>query len=144
LSRLKYFFKHKPLIRDILIRAKGKECISVMLSIILQVLLGLGFIMFGYQKFVSEEMKQGFEYFGYSEGFRIFTGLFEVMSGLLMLIGIWVKVLATLAGIMIVVTMIGAILTHVKIKDELKNMTMPIVLLILGGVVTGLNWTYLF
>ncbi len=116
----------------------------MVLSIILQVLLGIGFIMFGYQKFVSEEMKQGFVHFGYSDGFRIFTALFEIVAGLLMFVGIWVKPLATIAGLMVIATMIGAVLTHLKVKDEFKSMLMPLILLILGLIVTGQNWTYLF
>lgn len=114
------------------------------LSIILQVLLGLGFLMFGYQKFVSEDMKQGFHYFGYGDGFRVFTGLVEIIAAIIIITGIWVKPLATIGGIIIVVTMIGAVLTHVKIKDEVKNMSMPIVLLILGTGVVFINWTALF
>lgn len=114
------------------------------LSIVLQVLLGLGFIMFGYQKFVSDEMKQGFEYFGYGDGIRVFTGLFEVVAGIVILIGIWVNVLATIGGLMMIATMIGAILTHVKIKDELKGYMMPVILLVLSIVVTSINWNYLF
>ncbi len=116
----------------------------LILSIILQVLLGLGFLMFGYQKFTSDDMKQGFHYFGYGDGFRVFTGLFEVVAGIIVLVGIWVSSLATVGGIMIVVTMIGAILTHIKMKDSVKNMSMPIILFVLGGVVTIINWNALF
>lgn len=111
----------------------------MVLSIILQVLLGLGFLMFGYQKFISEDMKQGFHYFGYGDGFRIFTGLFEVAAGIIIIVGIWVPILALVGGIMVVVTMIGAIGTHVKIKDTVKNMMMPIVLLVLGIVVVTIQ-----
>lgn len=114
------------------------------LSIVLQILLGLGFLMFGYQKFVSDEMKQGFEYFGYGDGFRIFTALFEIAAAIIIVVGIWVKPLAAIGGIMIIATMVGAVLTHAKIKDELKGYMMPFVLLILGIVVTSLNWTHLF
>lgn len=92
-----------------------------MVSIILQVLLGIGFLMFGYQKFTSEEMKKGFEYFGYNDSFRLFTGFFEMAAGAVILGGIWVAPLATIGGLMIVVTMIGAIGTHIKIKDTFKG-----------------------
>lgn len=111
----------------------------MIVSVILQVLLGIGFLMFGYQKFTSEDMKKGFKYFGYSDGFRLFTGAFEMLSAIVIIIGIWVKPLALIGGIMIAVTMIGAILTHMKIKDTFKNMFMPIILLILGAVVVFLN-----
>lgn len=111
------------------------------LSIVLQILLGLGFILFGSKKFTSEDMKQGFKYFGYSDAFRVFTGFFEIASAIVIIIGIWVESLATIGGLMIVVTMIGAIMTHVKMKDPLKNMMMPIILLILGVIVTAINWS---
>lgn len=114
------------------------------LSIVLQVLLGLGFLMFGYQKFTSEDMKTGFEYFGYSNSFRLFTGFFEILSAAVLIAGIWIKPLATVGGFMIVVTMIGAIFTHMKIKDAVKNMMMPFILLVLGAVVVILNWSMLF
>ena len=114
------------------------------LSIILQILLGLGFLMFGYQKFTSEDMKKGFEYFGYGDSFRLFTGFFEIFTAIVIIVGIWIKPLATIGGIMIVITMIGAIITHLKIKDEVKNMLMPFVLLLLGAVVAIINWSHLF
>ncbi|MEH6942233.1 DoxX family protein [Bacillus sp. JJ722] len=114
------------------------------LSTVLQVLLGIGFIMFGYQKFTSEDMKQGFKYFGYSDSFRLFTGFFEIASAIVILAGVWIEPLATIGGLMIVATMIGAIMTHIKMKDQLKNMMMPFFLLVLGIVVTALNWSALF
>lgn len=113
-------------------------------SIILQVILGVGFIFFGYQKFVSEDMKNGFEYFGYSDGFRIFTGTVEIIGAIILIIGIWVKFLAFIGGLLLVATMIGAILTHIKIKDEVKNMMMPIILLILNAIIVSLNWSAIF
>jgi|SRR5690625_2388987 len=116
----------------------------MIVTIILQVLLGLGFLMFGYQKFTSEDMKKGFEYFGYGDSFRLFTGFVEILSAIIIIVGIWVKPLATIGGIMIVATMIGAIITHVKIKDQVKNMAMPFTLFLLGAVVAIMNWSALF
>src|SRR5690625_267344 len=89
-------------------------------------------------------MKKGFEYFGYPDSFRIFTGSFEILSAIVIIVGIWVKPLATIGGLMIVATMTGAIITHLKVKDEVKNMIMPFILLILGVVVVILIWCNLF
>jgi|SRR5699024_4497175 len=116
----------------------------MVVSIILQVLLGLGFLMFGFQKFTSEDMKKGFDYFGYGDGFRVFTGFVEMSAAIIIIVGIWVKPLAVVGGIIIAVTMIGALLTHVKIKDQAKNMVMPFVLLLLGLTVGIINWFYVF
>ncbi|RCW63135.1 DoxX family protein [Saliterribacillus persicus] len=113
------------------------------LSIILQVILGLGFIMFGLMKFKSKQMVEGFKYFGYPVWFRVFTGLVELISAGLVISGIWNEKLAAWGGLLIVATMIGAIITHIKIKDSVKNMMMPIVLLILGLAVLALNFEFL-
>lgn len=109
-------------------------------SIILQVLLGIGFLMFGIAKFRSPEMVEGFKHFGYPGWFRIFTGLIELVVTVLMIIGIWNMTSAAWGGLLVVATMIGAILTHIKIKDTLKGMIMPIVLLILGFIVVSINF----
>lgn len=114
------------------------------LSIILQVLLGLGFLMFGYMKFGSKQMVEGFKHYGYPGWFRVFTGLVELISAALVIAGIWNETLAAWGGFFIVGTMIGAILTHIKMKDAFKNMMMPIILLILGLIVLLINLGSLF
>ncbi|KZR57819.1 hypothetical protein A3781_02980 [Bacillus badius] len=88
-------------------------------------------------------MKKGFEYFGYSDRFRIFTGLFEILSAVVLIAGIWLPPLAVTGGLMIAATMTGAGFTHLKMKDPVKNMTLPLVLLVLGLVVAAVNWTLL-
>jgi uncharacterized membrane protein YphA (DoxX/SURF4 family) len=110
------------------------------LSIILQVLLGLGFLMFGFMKFGSKQMVEGFKHYGYPGWFRVFTGLVELISAALVIAGIWNETLAAWGGLLIAVTMIGAIFTHIKIKDSVKNMMMPIILLILGLIVLLINF----
>ena len=110
------------------------------LSIILQVILGLGFLMFGFMKFGSKQMVEGFKHYGYPGWFRVFTGVVELISAALVIAGIWNETLAAWGGLFIVATMIGAIFTHIKIKDTAKEMMMPIILLILGLVVLLINF----
>lgn len=114
-----------------------------MVSTILQIILGLGFIMFGLAKFTSKDMVEGFKHFGYSAGFRIFTGTVEIVAAALLIAGVWNETLAAIGGLLVVATMIGAIFTHIKIKDTLKGMAMPIMLLVIGGIVLGLNYSTL-
>lgn len=110
------------------------------LSIILQVILGLGFLMFGFMKLGSKQMVEGFKHYGYPGWFRVFTGLVEIISAVFVIIGIWNETLAAWGGLLIVVTMIGAIITHIKIKDAVKSMMMPIILLLLGFIVLFINF----
>lgn len=114
-----------------------------MVSTILQVVLGLGFIMFGLMKFGSKQMVEGFKHYGYSAGFRIFTGVVEVAAAVLLIAGIWNGTLAAIGSFLVVATMIGAIFTHIKIQDKLKDMMMPIILLVLGAIVLALNYSSL-
>ena len=114
-----------------------------MVSTILQVILGLGFIMFGLMKFGSKQMVEGFKHYGYSAGFRIFTGVVEIVAAVLLIAGIWNGTLAAIGSFLVVATMIGAIFTHIKIQDKLKDMMMPIILLVLGAIVLVLNYSSL-
>ncbi|KKI90923.1 hypothetical protein WQ54_18525 [Bacillus sp. SA1-12] len=90
-------------------------------------------------KFGSKQMVDEFGRYGYPRGFRIFTGLVEVISAVFVISGIWNDQLAAWGGLIIVGTMIGAIFTHIKVKDPVNRMMMPIVLLLLGLVVLVLN-----
>ncbi|CAG7608483.1 hypothetical protein PAESOLCIP111_01068 [Paenibacillus solanacearum] len=110
------------------------------LSIIIQVVLGLVFLMFGFMKFGSKQMVEGFKHFGYPGWFRLFTGLVEVISGILVLIGIWNGAFAVWGSLLIVITMFGAILTHLKMNDTVKQMMMPIFLFVLGLIVLLINF----
>ncbi|HLQ98356.1 MAG TPA: hypothetical protein VK135_06660 [Candidatus Dormibacteraeota bacterium] len=46
----------------------------------------------------------------------IFTGFLEILSAIVITARIWIEPLAAIGGIRI-----GAIMTHVKIKDKVKN-----------------------
>jgi putative oxidoreductase len=110
------------------------------LSIVLQAILALGFLLFGIMKFGSKQMVEEFKRYGLPAAFRIFTGLVEVASAALMVIGIWKEQYAAVGGLVIAVTMIGAIVTHMRMKDPASRQGMPFVLLVLGLVVLFINW----
>ncbi|MEK8130525.1 DoxX family protein [Paenibacillus filicis] len=110
------------------------------LSVVVQCVLALGFLMFGLMKFGSKQMVDEFKRYGLSTGFRIFTAVVEVGSAALLAFGIWKEQLAAIGGLAVVVTMIGAIVTHARVKDPAARMGMPLVLLLLGLVVLFMNW----
>ncbi|MCM3629819.1 DoxX family protein [Paenibacillus glycanilyticus] len=112
-------------------------------SIILQAILGLGFLMFGFMKFRSQQMVEGFQHYGYPGWFRILTGIIEVISAILVIAGIWNETLAAWGSLIIIVTMLGAIFTHLRINDSMKQMTMPILLFLIGVAVFLINIDYL-
>ena len=95
--------------------------------------------MFGLMKFGAKQMKQEFQRYGFSQGFRIFTGLIELTGAVGLILGIWYPQFTVLAGILLALTMIGALITHIRIKDPGKTMGAPFLLLILSIVVTTMN-----
>lgn len=90
-------------------------------------------------KFGAKQMVQEFQRYGYSQGFRIFTGLIEVIGAVGMIAGIWYPQIAALAAILFALTMIGGLFTHIRLKDPGKNMGAPFILLILSIIVAIIN-----
>lgn len=102
------------------------------LAIILQVLLGLVFLGAGGQKLAgSEEMVNDFERFGYPRWFLYVTGAVEITGAIGMLAGIFLPVVGALAGLWLAAVMLGAIFTHLRLKDSASKMVPALVLVVL-------------
>lgn len=103
--------------------------------IILQVILGAFFIMTGL-KILSGAMKQEFARLGYPPIFNKITGLFELIGGIAMLIGIFYIPLAIFASVLLGLTMlVGAGSLVFLGKDSIKKALPAIVLFVLNLVV---------
>ncbi|MGB3682638.1 MAG: DoxX family protein [Rubrobacteraceae bacterium] len=106
------------------------------LTVILQVVLGLAFLGAGGSKLAgARQMKGDFDRFGYPRWFMYFTGGLETVAALGVLAGIFVPVLALLGGLLLVATMVGAIATHVRMKDPGSKIASPAILLSLAIIV---------
>ena len=103
--------------------------------IILQIILGIVFIMTG-SKILSGAMKQDFARLGYPPIFNQITGIFEFVGGLGMLIGVLYNVIALLSSILLGATMfVGAISLIFLGKDPIKKAIPAIVLFLLNFIV---------
>lgn len=80
------------------------------------------FIIAAMPKFTSNQQVEAFETYGYPQWFRIFTAIVEVVLALMLIIGIWNQLLAVIGGLLVLATMVEAIITHIKLKDNFKNM----------------------
>ncbi|MGF1470683.1 MAG: DoxX family protein [Rubrobacteraceae bacterium] len=106
------------------------------LTIILQVVLGLVFLGAGGSKLAGTQQMVGmFEHFKYPRWFMYFTGIVEVTGALAVLAGIFVPVLAVLGGLLLAATMVGALATHIRVGDPGSMMAPPAILLVLAIVV---------
>ncbi|MFC5471045.1 DoxX family protein [Cohnella suwonensis] len=104
-------------------------------SYILQGLLGLAFLGAGFGKVSGSKMHvEGFKKWGLPQWFRVFTGLVEIVGAAGLIVGYWEPSWAALAGLGLGVTMVVAMLVHVRIKDSMKE-TMPSILLAILSLV---------
>ncbi len=113
----------------------------VIVTITLEVLLGLAFVGAGASKLVgAEQMVDDFVRFKYPRWFMYFTGAVEGIGALGLLAGIFVPVLALLGGSLLAATMVGAVFTHIRAGDSVSRTLPPVVLLVLALAVIVLVW----
>ncbi|MGD7009718.1 DoxX family protein [Metabacillus sp. 84] len=106
---------------------------------IIQILLGLAFLFFGLMKFGSKQMTEEFARYGYPQWFRVVTGIVELAAGVLLLAGFWHDQLTAWGSLLATLCMIGAVVTHLKVKDAAAKFTTPAVLLILSAFLLYVN-----
>jgi putative oxidoreductase len=104
---------------------------------IIQGLLALGFLMFGFMKLSGNPMQvQAFtEIYGYGKGFMYVVGTIELMSAIGLIIGFRKPRIAFFSASVIAITMAGAVLTHLKSGQGIGIAAMPLILLLLAIVV---------
>lgn len=110
---------------------------------ILSVLLGLAFLGAGGSKLAGvQQQVEVFNHLGYPQWFRQVTGVIEVGAAILLLLGTFVESLSILAPIgaaLIVATMIGAVVSHIRASDAPQQMAPAAVLGIIGLVVLAFS-----
>jgi len=111
------------------------------LIIIIQVVLGLLFVSIGSMTVAGRKMfVDNFRQFGYPQWFRVVIGTLEILGGLGLLVGIWLPALAVLASAGLMLLMLGAASTHVRVKEPLQKILLPLVLGALAIVVAVSYW----
>lgn len=114
------------------------------ISIILQVLLGFVFLMAGYGKVTGSKMHvQGFNHWKLPQWFRVVTGIVELAGALALFIGIFAHSWAAVGALIIGITAIGGILTHLRVKDSFKQTSTILFLGILAFIVFFINFSHL-
>ncbi|MBJ7944595.1 DoxX family protein [Bacillus toyonensis] len=99
---------------------------------IVNVLLFVFFLMTG-TKIISGKMAEEFKRFGLPSFFNFLTGAFEIVGAIGMLIGIWIPIVALLAGLLLGGTMLAAALTLIVLaRDPFKKAIPALVLFVLS------------
>lgn len=112
--------------------------------IILQVVLGLAFLMAGGMKLIGakQSLRQR-DHLRVMPWFWRVTGVLEVLSAIGLFVGLWVPVVAVVASLLLAATMIGAFSTHMLRRDPFANASVSLVLLVLVLIVIVVHWSTL-
>jgi len=104
---------------------------------ILQGLLAVGFLLFGFMKVSANPMQvDAFtNIYGYGTGFMYVVGIVEIISAIGLVIGFWKKKLVPIFSGLLVVVMAGAVFTHLMAGQGFGVAMMPLILLILSIIV---------
>ncbi|MGB8000960.1 MAG: DoxX family protein [Anaerobacillus sp.] len=98
-------------------------------TFIIQGVLVVMFVMAGMGKVTGSKMQiEGFERYRLPQWFRIVTGIVELIGAALLIVGYWLSGWAIVGALLLGLTGIGGIITHVRAKDSFKA-TIPIIVL---------------
>lgn len=118
------------------------------LSSILQVIVGLGLLNVwlvrprsatGYRGGSAQNLKEEFAVYGLPEWTFYLVGGLKIISGVLLIIGVWVPSLVRLPAAVIAVLMVGALVMHAKAKDPVKKYLPALSVLLMSVAIFALN-----
>jgi putative oxidoreductase len=106
------------------------------IAIILEILLGLVFLMAGATKILGVKMQvDGFKEYGLPQWFRVVTGLVQYVGVTAIIIGFWEPSWSAWAGIWLGFTMLCAVAVHILAKHPFAKALPAVILMILAIVV---------
>ncbi|WP_217576460.1 DoxX family protein [Streptomyces sp. GbtcB7] len=107
---------------------------------VLSILLALAFAAAGLPKVTGKpESIESTQKLGYPAGATRIIGLLEFAGSAGLLIGLWLAPLGAAAAIGLTLTMIGAVISHARVKDTLAHIAPAAILGILAIVTTVLR-----
>nr|WP_144925247.1 DoxX family protein [Paenibacillus bovis] len=109
--------------------------------IVLKGILIFMFVMLGMQKIVGHPMQvEIFNNLKLPQWFRIVTGWVQLVGVLLLVIGFWVNWMNVFAGIWLGITMLGAFISHLRIKDPIGKSMPAFVFCIISFVLVFVSY----
>jgi len=104
---------------------------------VLQGLIAALFLLAGTGKITGSPMhKENFAKWRLPQGFRVVTGWVEVITAILLIIGYWYVEFVLIGALLVVAVGIGGTLTHLRVKDPLKDTITIFVIGVLGVILT--------
>lgn len=115
------------------------------LTYILQGFLAIMFLMAGFGKVTGSKMHvEGFKQWRLPQWFRVVTGIVEIIGAAALIIGYWESSWAAAGALLLGLTAIGGVLTHIRVRDSFKQTFMILVLGIISIFVFFMRYSELF
>src|SRR5690625_8021743 len=97
----------------------------MVISFVLQGIIGVLFLIAGIQKISGHEQRVDmFKNLKLPQWFRVVTGWVQLVGVVGLIIGFWLPWVAVIAGLWFAVTMLVAVLAHIRVKDPFSE-SMP-------------------
>lgn len=118
------------------------------ISSVLQVIVGLGLLNVwlvrprsatAYRGGSAQSLKEEFAVYGLPEWTFYVVGGLKIISGILLIVGIWVPRLILLPAAVVAVLMVGALAMHAKAKDPASKFLPALSVLVLSVAILLLN-----
>lgn len=114
----------------------------LIISIILQSLLALVFLMTGFMKISGNKQQvETFKHLNLPQWFRVVTGLVQLVGAAGLVMGFWIPGAVALAGLWLAITMLGGVITHFRAKDPISQAIPAFILTILATIITIFNFS---
>ncbi|WP_211748553.1 DoxX family protein [Paenibacillus sp. Marseille-Q4541] len=112
-----------------------------MLATVLQIVVGVAFIMLGISKFTSKEIDARYKSFGLPEWFRHVLGIIEILGAVLLFIGTWNFLLGAVGAFFLAIIMASAIIMQFKLgKGSMSGVSTSAILLVMCVVILSMDW----
>lgn len=114
----------------------------LILSIILQCLLIVVFLMTGLMKLTGNKQQvEAFNHLNLPQWFRVVTGWVQLVGAAGLVIGFWHSGVTSIAGVWLAVTMLGGVITHVRANDPITKAMPAFILAILAIIITIITFS---
>lgn len=112
----------------------------LIISIVLQSLLALVFLMTGFMKISGNKQQvETFKHLNLPQWFRVVTGWVQLVGVAGLVIGFWNPGVTALAGLWLAITMLGGVITHIRAKDPISQAIPAFILAVLATIITIIN-----
>tara|TARA_B100000401_G_C52571324_1_gene608114 strand:- start:239 stop:574 length:336 start_codon:yes stop_codon:yes gene_type:complete len=101
---------------------------------IIIVFVGISFIAYGLNSFISNKMILEFKRWGLEKRRKVIGG-FQLACGIGIIIGLWSNYILIVSSILLIIMMLVAVYIRIRIKDNISEILPAVAYLILGIII---------